>query len=719
MNEVVVVKHLASRPWTVRLALGVGLLLALLALPRGARADWHPISPPLPDFTGSVSYHISPDSQTVAYIGDIETDDVVELFTVPISETTPTKISPPFVQGGSIVNSRFAFMPDSKSVLYLADQEVDDRVEMYTVPITGGTPLKLNGPLVAGGNVVNFFIDDDSKRVVYLADQQTNEVFELWSVPFGGGTAVKLNQTLVTGGNVINFLVDPLSNRVVYTADAETNGKSELYSVPIAGGAVNKLNPPIILTGGGDSGISNFAVNPSLPVVVFIARETGAQGGNLYSIATAGNPATDLNKLNFNLLATQRLLSFLISPVGDRVVFNVGTRDGSTNAFKGKLYSNLIGGGGAADVSETPDPTFGTDTYQILRNGSRVIYKFQKDAASSEQLVSATLLGDRVPLYAPGPSDEPFGFFRISNDSAWVAFMTSVDGIQYRIKTVPPTGGSATQVGFGSFGQLTPDSGRIVFTRRVDTDGHTELFSVQTFGGGERNLSGLGGDGSAFNPLVSPDSKWVVFTTFDNGRSQVRVSDGGEAQPPITGLAASNDGPKVISAPVAFTTVITGGESISYTWEFGDGATGAGAATTHAYAAGGVYTATVTAVSSANTVTATTTVHIGNAVVEVTNNAYTPANVTILHGGTVVWVLKEGNHSVTADDGSFEQPAGTDWGQFAHTFDHALAAGEAEEEVIAYHCSVHGLSMAGTVTLQGVIAEPGELKVLLPIVGGK
>lgn len=717
MSDSVFGMHPSLRHWALRAALLATIMLALFALPNIARADWHPITPILPDHTNLQTYKISPDSTTVAFVADIDVDNVADLYTVPISETQSVKISPSFVEGGSIANNRFDFAPDSQSILYLADQEVDNRVELYSVPVGGGTPLKLNGPLVAGGNVQQFLIDDDSDRVLYFADGETNEVFELFSVPLAGGAAVKLNQAMVTGGNVSQFKVDTIGNRVVFTADAETDGKYELYSVPIAGGTVVKLNPPIVLHGGGDSGIFDFEVNPGLPVVTFTAREAGEPGGNIYTAPSGGGDL--LGPLNFNLLAEQRILFFRVSPLGDRVVYNVGTRVGSTNAFKGVLHSALIGGGGAGQVSDSADPLFGSGDFRFLPDGSRVVYNFQEDASATVHLMSAEIFGTPVDLYAPAIDDDPLVNFRFSDNSDWVIYFTATGGGSVRILTVPPTGGGSTNLGVGFIEPILPDSSRVLFQRDLGGSNADDLISAQIFGGGVRNLSGLPAPGFANRAVPSPDSEWVVFTANTLEGSQLRVSDGEEAQPLITGLTASNNGPKAVDTPVSFTTVITGGESISFTWEFGDGETGAGAAPTHAYDAGGTYTATVTAVSSANTVTATTVVYIGDAVVEVTNNEYTPADVIIPHGGTVVWVLKEGNHSVTANDGSFEQPAGTDWGQFVHTFDHALAARGTEDEVIPYHCSVHGLSMSGTVTLQGEIVEPGDLKVMLPLIGGE
>ena len=171
---------------------------------------------------------------------------------------------------------------------------------------------------------------------------------------------------------------------------------------------------------------------------------------------------------------------------------------------------------------------------------------------------------------------------------------------------------------------------------------------------------------------------------------------------PITDLTASNDGPTVVPNATEFDTSFMNGVPSFYTWDFGDGSDGNGASPTHTYAASGVYTATVVATNETNSVTATTTVYVGDAVVEVNSNSFDPQEVTIPTNGTVVWVLRSGNHSVTADDDSFEQPAGTNWPPFIHTF-----GGDA---TVPYYCSIHGgpggVGMAGTVIVGD--GEPDE-----------
>ena len=539
-------QKLLGLQWLINLGAVAAFVISLGLWPKPVHADWHSLSGLLPEYVSRIDYEISPDSRTVVFIADKDTDDVDELYAVPITGTAPIKLNPPLVTNGEV--QRFSFAPDGQSVIYLADQEVDNRVEMFSVPVSGGQAQKLNPPLVTGGNVSQFKIDAKNGRIVYMADQETNEVFELWSISITGGGLFKLNGAFVSGGDIGIFEIDPLSNRVVYSADQETDGKYELYSVPVLGGTPLKLNPPIVLTGGGDSGIySAFEVNPIVPVVVFIAREAGSTGGRVYMIPTAGGSPT---QLSFNLLPAQRILSFRISPAGDRVVFNVGTKSGSTNAFKGNLYSQLIGGGGPANVTETADPLFGTDNYRILPNGSHVVYSFQNNAGTPVRLESATMLGVRAPLYVPGAFDAPLYNFALSPDSQWVVYQDSSGGLPQSVHTIPPTGGSPTNFGASNYKVFTPDSARIAYTRIVSIENRSELFSAQIFGGDERNLSGLDGTGYIGDVEVSPDSKWIVFEVQIDNQYDLRVSDGTVAQPTPTLSPTPTQSPTPTTSPM-------------------------------------------------------------------------------------------------------------------------------------------------------------------------
>ena len=177
------------------------------------------------------------------------------------------------------------------------------------------------------------------------------------------------------------------------------------------------------------------------------------------------------------------------------------------------------------------------------------------------------------------------------------------------------------------------------------------------------------------------------------------------ADVPIDGLTAVNSSPTLRGNTTSLTATVSAGTNVTYTWDFGDTAAGSAITTTHTYTASGVYTATVTAVNDAGPVTATTLVYVGDALVDVGPNgqsSFSPKAVTIPPGGTVVWTLRSGMHSVTADDDSFEQPLGSGWLHYAHTFPaDAVPVGT----TILYHCIAHGA--AGGIGMSGsVVVSP-------------
>ncbi len=82
--------------------------------------------------------------------------------------------------------------------------------------------------------------------------------------------------------------------------------------------------------------------------------------------------------------------------------------------------------------------------------------------------------------------------------------------------------------------------------------------------------------------------------------------------------------------------------------------------------------------------------------VEVTDNAFVPETVTITAGDTVTWSVTGTNpHTITADDGSFDQAVSTG-DTFEQTFD--------TPGTYSYHCTIHGaaggVGMSGTVVVQ-------------------
>ncbi len=197
-------------------------------------------------------YSVAPGGARVVYLADQDTDGVDEMYSVPVAGGTPVRLNPALPPGGDVL-SDFQIDPSGATVVYRADQAVDGNIELWGVAIGGGPVVRLNGPLVAGGDVsstsssaVTRAISPDGSTVVYRADQAVDEVFELWSVPIGGGAAVRLNGPLVAGGDVgVHSSITSDSATVFYEADQDTNNVTELYGVPIHGGTAVRLNPAL------------------------------------------------------------------------------------------------------------------------------------------------------------------------------------------------------------------------------------------------------------------------------------------------------------------------------------------------------------------------------------------------------------------------------------------------------------------------------------------
>ena len=253
-----------------------------------------------PDLTADASieyFEISPDGSTLVYVADRDTDDVFELYSVPLTGGTNTKLSGTMVDGGDIQFStlrRFQFSPDGQTVVYLADQDIDGTPELYAVPTSGGSVTKLNGTLVGSDGVRSFNISPDGQYVVYVADELDNFDDELYSVPITGGTSTKISQPDIGIGDVeTTFHISPDSQWVVFVVDAESSSVLELFSVPITGGTINKLNGTLV--SGGDVESGKVFVSSDSQYVVYTADQDTNFIQELYSTPIGGGTNTKLN----------------------------------------------------------------------------------------------------------------------------------------------------------------------------------------------------------------------------------------------------------------------------------------------------------------------------------------------------------------------------------------------------------------------------------------
>jgi hypothetical protein len=326
------------------------------------------------------NWAISPDSTRVVYRASSPGSEVRSLYSVPIGG--PASASVLLVTGDSDgVQPPPRISPDGLKVVFRPATTDQLRV----VPIAGpaSASARLSDPVVAGGAIFGFEISADSGSVVYQADQNTNDVVELYRVPLTlnpqpDPPTIKLNAALPAGGLVQSFRLPTVAGPVVYRADQEVAGRFELYSVSLGGNGRIKLNVPLPTgwdvpepgsLGELDHG---YNITPNGGRVVYeIETLAGAVERELYSVPIAG-PASASARLD-DPSTTSEEIGYLVSPSSTRVVYAVVEEVDEIDSW---AYSVPIAGPSSASVQVTEAQPGGT-VMTISPDGSSVIWELE------------------------------------------------------------------------------------------------------------------------------------------------------------------------------------------------------------------------------------------------------------------------------------------------------------------------------------------------------
>jgi Tol biopolymer transport system component len=296
------------------------------------------------------------------------------LFFASIASAAPVQLNGTLPSNGTVYSARFS--PDGNHVLYHADQDTQGVVELYIVPAGGGTPLKLNGALQPGGQVYELDIDftPDGSKVVYTAEQETDDVVDLYMVPITGGPSQKLSgaHDLSVNSNEASMSAD--GSLITYSAREPF--VQELFIVGTDGEAPMKL----VSHNGGFLEFTENKFSPNGDYVVFISDLDTPDFAELYSVpVTGGSPI----KLNVPLVAGSSLSlgSVRFTPDGSHVLYRAEVEEENRN----ELFVVPVGGGASVKLNETLQPGGRVDTdYVLSADGSEVLYVAPQDSGQNE-----------------------------------------------------------------------------------------------------------------------------------------------------------------------------------------------------------------------------------------------------------------------------------------------------------------------------------------------
>jgi len=486
-------------------------------------------------------YSVSPDGAWVAFVADKDTDDVRELYGARLDGSAgPIRLNSPLVAGGNVIELDLA--PDGGRVVYLADQATDNAFELFSVPVDGSAaPVRLNDPLGANRDVTRFWLSPDGARVLYLADGTVDERFELFSVPIDASQApVRLNGDLV-GGVQSTPDLEPLvvgdSSAVLYVA-AEVVGGYGLFRRPLDGsGAPLRLTPALAA----GRALTSFRLAPDGSRAAYLADQDVDDQTELFSVPLTGGAPT---KLNGTLGAGRDVFQCWISPDSARVVYSANP------VSLTELFSRPLDGSGAATkVSGSVTSLFlQPDDERFVPDGSRVVF------GTLLELYSAPSDGSSPPVSVSGPlpvSGALIASYRVSPDSQQVALVRYPFGppSTSAILVAPVDGTSApvelpqSEDAFEVVDPRVDPSGAWLFYRstqhvfRVPLDGSSPSERVHP------KLAQIPTQSDVFEFRHSPDGRWILF--YDGS--------GSLTDPVLFTVASDGSGaPRTLSGPGGF-----------------------------------------------------------------------------------------------------------------------------------------------------------------------
>ncbi len=440
-----------------------------------------------------------------------------------------TKLNGPLQPMGNVVQARFS--PDENYIVYIADQVNDDSFELYSVPITGGTPVRLNKDLPSGVDIFSFIISPDSQRVVYKAEQNAIGVTELFSVPITGPSTagVQLNEAPVQFGNVSTFRISPQSDYVIYQGDLENDDFDELYRVPIAGPATD--NEKLFESVAEFEEVHQFDISPNGETVVYSAIKSTINGYRyqLFSVPLLGLAANAVD-LTDPLIEFALIESFSISADSMHVVYlgdaEVVDRD--------ELFSVPISGpaGSGVKLNEALEPFNAVNSkYLINADSTQVVYLAQLAGRSEKEFYSVPIEGPasnsvRLSVDLEANQDVDDFHWHLVEDGTNLVYALYESSDFKRLYRVPITGTqsdnkllieapAAADADMAAYA-TTPDGANVVFVIRPNVGEMYEMYSIPIEGplGSEIKLNlplANGGDVSAWI-TISSNSQWLIYT---------------------------------------------------------------------------------------------------------------------------------------------------------------------------------------------------------------
>jgi len=575
----------------------------------------------------------------------------------PVSTTPPiTYIWSPMPDSGQgTANASYQWANNGSYTISVTSSNVSGTASTsHTIIITDG-PTPLSGVMITGpmSGTINTLYNYSAITTPISA---TQPVTYIWSpTPNSGqGTANASYQWAISGTYIISVTASNLSGAVFNT-----------YAITILSDTVALSG--VTINGPNNGNINtlynyNATISPvtaTLPITYLWSPTPDSGQGTAYTNYQWGTPGTYTISLTTGNISGTVLTSYTVvitvpSMVAPASVTIAGPTEGDVNT----AYNFMAN---VNPISATTPVTYSwqaSEQISVTNSGvglsNQVSYTWNTVGTKSITVSANNGVGVVTTTHTLLISETAIAGLTASNNSPTVlgeattlnASITEGNNVSYNWNFGDGTTGTGSTVNhtYNAVGNYTaivtasnlinvvtattnvtinPKPDVAIAGLTISNDGPTQLGSRTSFeasvtAGTNVSYSWNFGDGTSSTGTASPQHTYgavgVYTVTVRASNSQgsssattiVTVED-----VPITGLNATNSSPASVGNAVTFNAVVAGGTgTISYTWNFGDGATGSGAIINHSYTMSGTYIATVVAINSSSLATTTTQVVI-------------------------------------------------------------------------------------------------------------
>ena len=516
------IPHRCSRP--ILLGRNAGLLCALALLTGCAGDTATPTRVPTPEVveTGFSAFDeliVSPDGRHIAFT--VYEDLLRKVYIADIDGRNARRVRP----GTRILVQRdLAFSPDG-SVLAFIESDGPRTGDLYTVPVSGGEPLRLTH---LSSQVNDLSFSPGGSRILFRSEH-ADVRGSFWTVPSAGGEIVQMETD--PGIEILEARWLPDSTKILLEirGDAPLSGIVAVLDVPT--GRVDRIT-----TEGHEY---PWDWSPDGSEVVYESARTGQ--GDLWVAPIDGGPARQLT------IDVRHEEEGTWSPDGRWIAYR-SERGGQSDIW-------IVPAAGGDAVRVTNDDAR-EDRLVWTPDGDALMYVRSEEA---RHLYAVPAAGGTPRMLTP--AEQRFFGFDVSPDGRFVAHVQDEAGLG-EIWLTPVDGGESRALVGGSENddpRWSPDGSRIAYVSRRGL--RPSIWVVDVATGEERQ--------------VSPDGMraWLIDWSAD-GEHILMHSPSEDGRPRIMSMPVAGGEPTAIADLDGFPVPSPDGERLAFTWTIGGGDNG-------------------------------------------------------------------------------------------------------------------------------------------------